>query len=751
MDPPRKKQRVDNENDSEIKDLSIKGANKETAKAKDISKSNIGNRQLFVRSLPPTASSESLAEYFSQSYPLKHATVVVDPATKESRQYGFVTFADTEDAQRARDEFDGSSFQGRKIKVEIAESRSRKIENLDLAGPRRSVPSEAAIKKKASREKERKEERQPPKLIVRNLPWSITKPDQLALLFRSYGKVKYATIPSKKPGLMAGFGFVNIRGRKNAEKAIKGVNGKEIDGRTLAVDWAIEKEVWNSLNDKSVSKDGPEEVDLEEADAADEAREECDDEVEEELEDSDSEGSNQEQFDESDGSVLENIEGQSSTSKLDTGLTLFIRNLPFTSTDEKLQEHFRQFGAIRYARGVLDHVTERPKGTAFVCFYNEDEGESCLRKAPRQSIGSQFQASKGNTGMKHSILENELSDSSGCYTIDGRVLQVSRAVDRSEAARLTEEGTNLRDRRDRDKRRLYLLSEGTIPSNSPLYETLPASERLLRESSAKQRKTIIQNNPTLHLSLTRLSIRNIPRRITSKDLKALAREAVVEFAKDVKAGKRQQLSKEENARGGDEMKEGEKVRKSKGKGIVKQAKIVYEGREGGKVTEDSGAGRSRGYGFIEYSSHRWALMGLRWLNGHMVKTQVVNAIREDPQERKKRLIVEFAIENAQVVMRRKQQESKARERSIAIMEQRASGEISEGGKRPLSKDQAMSKMRKGGKRKRNDQAHSAGQEEASHHNSKATMSTDQEKLTKRQLIIAKKRRQRRERKQGSRG
>jgi nucleolar protein 4 len=208
----------------------------------------------------------------------------------------------------------------------------------------------------------------------------------------------------------------------------------------------------------------------------------------------------------------------------------------------------------------------------------------------------------------------------------------------------------------------------------------------MREESATQRKKLIQSNPSLHLSLTRLALRNLPKNITSKDLKALAREAVVGFAKDVKDGLRAQLSKEEEARGGEEMREAEKQRKLKGKGIVKQAKIVFEGREGSKVSEESGAGRSRGYGFIEYSSHRWALMGLRWLNGHEV---------ENENGKKQRLIVEFAIENAQVVARRKEKEEKARTRSQEVLKARASGEIPEKEKKELSRDAVMARTRKG--------------------------------------------------------
>ncbi|KAJ2966810.1 hypothetical protein NUW58_g10579 [Xylaria curta] len=125
----------------------------------------------------------------------------------------------------------------------------------------------------------------------------------------------------------------------------------------------------------------------------------------------------------------------------------------------------------------------------------------------------------------------------------------------------------------------------------------------------------------------------------------------VGFASDVKAGRRQPLSKEENARGGEEDKEAERRRKEKGRGIVKQTKIMFENKEGSKVAEADGAGKSRGYGFIEYTSHRWALMGLRWLNGHTAKSE---------NGKTQRLIVEFAIENAQVVARRKEQQAKTR-------------------------------------------------------------------------------------------
>ena len=689
-------------------------------------------RTLFVRSLPATATTETLAEYFSQNYPIKHATVVLDPATKQCKGYGFVTFADPEDAQQALAELNGADFEGRKIKIEVAEPRKREID--DKQG--KSVPSAAAAKAKEERERQRKDA-QPPKLIVRNLPWSISEPDHLALLFRSYGKVKHAVIP-KKNGRHAGFGFVVLRGRKNAEKALERVNGKEVDGRTIAVDWAVEKHVWQELQENETEDAG--EATDEAKPSAKEGEESFsgDDEdeggvlLEDEADDTSmadvNSGDDDEDIDESEGEEEEEEEDGRNAS------TVFIRNLPFSATDETLYEHFTQFGPIRYARVVFDHETERPRGTAFVCFWKVEDATTCVREAPKHIPQTQ---AKSATGFKHSVLEDENRDPSGKYTMDGRVLQITFAVSKKEADRLTIEGTARRDQRDKDRRRLYLLSEGTIPSNSPLYAKLSPTEIKLREASAKQRQKLVKANPMLHISLTRLSVRNLPRSIDSKALKALAREAVVGFAKDVKNGLRQPLSKEELTRSAEAMKEAEHERKNKGKGIVRQAKVVFEGRDGSKIPEKAGAGRSRGYGFIEYTSHRSALMGLRWLNGHAVKSSSTGG-ETYPEDRKKRLIVEFAIENVQVVKRRQENQVKWRQKGA------------EGGQDDPKKDDKSrpgSKQR-GMKRKRgnkDDSTEGAGDKKSRTETGEDKSEKDNQ-IAKRNRIIAKKRMARKARK-----
>ncbi|KAF9769612.1 hypothetical protein IL306_012954 [Fusarium sp. DS 682] len=610
-------------------------------------------RSLFVRSLPPGATSESLTDFFSQHYPVKHATVVVDQKTKESRGYGFVTFADAEDAAEAKKALDNQDWNGRRIRIDVAEPRQRNNTTGEL-------PAHKARKEELQR---------PPKLIVRNLPWSIKTSEQLNHLFRSFGKVKFADLPQSK-GKLKGFGFVTLRGRQNAERALQAINGKEIDGRTLAVDWAVDKDTWEKQQPeeekakKRQEKQGDDEED-EDDQTSSEGSDDEDDQDDEEggaevnrddqldadlknffknhmenLEDEDDDEDNDED-DEADKEAEKEVQSQAPKRMTDNTSTVFVRNLPFTTTDEQLKDFFGHFGKVRYARVVMDKVTEKPAGTGFVCFFDVDEAKSCIKGAPRPQPSV--------AAAKNSILQDESADPDSKYTLDGRILQVAQAVNKQEATNLAD--SSLAKRNEKDKRKLFLLNEGVIDRSSPLFNLLTPTEMQMRQASAAQRKKLVQGNPSLHLSLTRLALRNIPRNMSSKDLKELARKAVVEFAKDVKAGRRQPLSKEENARDGKDAKEKEHERKAKGKGIIRQAKIVFESGQGQKMPEKEG-GKSRGYGFIEYTSHHWALMGLRYLNGLQLENEV---------GKKQRLVVEFAIENAQVVQRRRANEERSRQ------------------------------------------------------------------------------------------
>lgn len=608
-------------------------------------------RTLFVRSLNYNVTSEQLSEKFSFVAPIKHATVVINPSNKESRGFGFVTFADADAALRAIKELNDADFEGRKMKVELAEPRHRQAPSGEASENKEALPIVTEIPGKPKKQDE-EGKRRSPRIIIRNLPWGVQKPEQIIVHFQSFGKIKDVIIPKKRNGEMCGFAFVTMKGYKNAERAIEKMNGMMIDGRPVAVDWAVEKEEWEAKVKDDV-KDAP----AEKTEGGDDDEEEDEDEEDEEERGSEDEEMDDEEMDDEDMDDEDMDDEDEERPATDSTTTLFIRNLPYTATDDSLFEHFSQFGPVHYSRIVMDHATARPKGTGFVCFYDPEITNTCLFQAPKNT-GT---ATKGD---KPSLLQSEALDSEGKYTLDGRILDLSRAVDRNEADKLATVGANTREKTNNDKRRLYLVNEGMIPASSPLWNKLPVAERQLRDQSRDQRRKLLQADPNLHLSLTRLSVRNLPRWVTAKDLKQIARKAIPGFAEDMKAGLRTPLSREELARDGGDGKAAEEARRAKGVGVVKQAKVQL----------DKMGGRSRGYGFVEYWSHRYSLMGLRFMNGQSIpgtppdedesgapRRRGPGPSSHEEVEKKKRLIVEFAVENAKVVTRRKENETRSRE------------------------------------------------------------------------------------------
>ena len=621
--------------------------------------SSLTTKSLFVRGLGWSITSEQLAGIFSESYPIKHAFVVKDSSSAKSKGYGFVTFADANDAGQARHAFNGSLVAGQRISVEHADTRHRSLSGVEKHEQNSCSGNDMSSNNRRDRLLEGTE--QPTKLIVRNLPWTVSNAEQLSSLFQSFGKIKEATMPKVKPGHSAGFGFVMLRGRKNAEKAMEVMNGKQIGGRALAVDWSIPKPTWQASQVSTSNLDRQKDL----------------------LTDSPprppSDASSSTSF------VAEGLSNHSAESEyhthehkrrtslgddsLNDPLTLFVRNVPFTTVEEDLKVQFGVWGKVRYARIVYDPSSGRSKGSAFVRFRSPGDADECLKYAPVpcSTTGQHraLQALEGFRAPKESILQDPAVDTTGRYTIDGRILHVSAAVNSSEAIRLATIRRSFREQQDVEKRHLFLLSEGMVSPTNPICDQLSPSEAHLREDSRKQRQTLLKANPDLYLSLNRLSVRNLPRTVSSKDLKALARQAVVGFAEGVRAGQRQPISKEEAQRGGDMDKQAEKARRAKGKGVVKQAKVVFESKEGSKIDEKNQAGRSRGYGFIEYYTHRAALMGLRWLNGRAVEPNAQAfedsslSKKSTMREHRKHLIVEFAIENLQVVNRRQGREDQA--------------------------------------------------------------------------------------------
>jgi RNA recognition motif-containing protein len=82
--------------------------------------------KLFVGSLSWNTTSEELQNAFAACGDVVEAKVVTDRDTGRSRGFGFVTYNDADSATRAIEELDGSTLDGRSIRVDRANDRPQR-------------------------------------------------------------------------------------------------------------------------------------------------------------------------------------------------------------------------------------------------------------------------------------------------------------------------------------------------------------------------------------------------------------------------------------------------------------------------------------------------------------------------------------------------------------------------------------------------------------------------------------------------
>jgi RNA recognition motif-containing protein len=80
--------------------------------------------RLYVGNLPYSASAQALTNLFSQVGVVEDVHLPTDRDSGQSRGFGFVEMASSEDAQQAISQFNGYSLDGRELRVNIAEERS---------------------------------------------------------------------------------------------------------------------------------------------------------------------------------------------------------------------------------------------------------------------------------------------------------------------------------------------------------------------------------------------------------------------------------------------------------------------------------------------------------------------------------------------------------------------------------------------------------------------------------------------------
>jgi nucleolar protein 4 len=145
---------------------------------------------------------------------------------------------------------------------------------------------------------------------------------------------------------------------------------------------------------------------------------------------------------------------------------------------------------------------------------------------------------------------------------------------------------------------------------------MPEAEIAKRQDAFSARKTLLKSNPSLYISKTRLSIRQLPLFVTDRTLKRLAIHAIRTFDAEVEAKTRAPLDRSEEM---DDTvspavvaRDGKKKRGERETAVI-QSKVV---RQSEKTDPITGQGKSKGYAFLEMRTHKDALKVLRFANNN---------------------------------------------------------------------------------------------------------------------------------------
>uniref|UniRef100_A0A914DWV9 RRM domain-containing protein n=1 Tax=Acrobeloides nanus TaxID=290746 RepID=A0A914DWV9_9BILA len=78
---------------------------------------------VFVGNLPYRATEDDLGHYFSQAGNVTQVRIVYDRQTNRAKGFGFIEFANEQDAQNAVNQLNDTEFQGRNLRVNLANQR----------------------------------------------------------------------------------------------------------------------------------------------------------------------------------------------------------------------------------------------------------------------------------------------------------------------------------------------------------------------------------------------------------------------------------------------------------------------------------------------------------------------------------------------------------------------------------------------------------------------------------------------------
>ncbi|CDW60199.1 RRM 1 domain containing protein [Trichuris trichiura] len=458
------------------------------------------------------------------------------------------------------------------------------------------------------------------RLVVRNLPFSVTifrkfrillyrhpvTEEAVKEIFSPYGTIYEVRLPMKD-GHAAGFAFVQYINFPDAVKALKNLNAKRVQNRTVAVDWAVPKETYVAAQIEEKCKSENSQVEsrvlkkLESSGALGQSFVES---SSFKKEDRAQESKHTEGLTEpvkKSSRLSEKVAKNAVDKGISDGRTIFIRqgNVGVAVKFLRISGTCRltNYGHVKYALVCCYKGTSHSKGTAFVQFFEKTSVDKCFQAAVN-----------------------------GRLTVGSSIVSLCQAIAREDLNKIKLQRAQETAKKPKDVRNLHLLSHSVIEKDSPHAETMSAADKRRRERMELTNQAKLRNL-NIFVSTSRLVIHNLPLTLMDSQLKSICYKAV----------------ENANAR-------------------IKECRIM---RDLNRVNSDN-IGRSLGYAFVEFTEHEHALCCLKALNNNP------NIFTDE-----KRPIVEFSLENKLVLDMKRRRQERAQARQKAALANRIDGAAEE--------------------------------------------------------------------------
>ncbi|XP_057977061.1 31 kDa ribonucleoprotein, chloroplastic [Malania oleifera] len=185
-------------------------------------------KKLFVANLPWSFSVADVKNLFSECGTVRDVEIIKHKDGR-SRGFAFVTMASGEETQAVVDKFNSYELSGRTLKVEFAK-RFRKPSPSPASPPTREIRY---------------------KLYVSNLSWTVRSGHLKEFFSANFSPLSTKVIFDNPSGGSGGYGFVSFATKEEAEAAISALDGKELMGRPIRLQFS-HKNIDESRDEKEV-------------------------------------------------------------------------------------------------------------------------------------------------------------------------------------------------------------------------------------------------------------------------------------------------------------------------------------------------------------------------------------------------------------------------------------------------------------------------------------------------------------------